>query len=81
MSINPKLAHAIAIFQELGWDNATEAEATTLPLGSTEQRKQALAGLRTGELATFGEIAPNTYGTITHHQVDSAMLTLFAIRL
>lgn len=81
MSINPKLAHAIAIFQELGWDNTTEAEAATLPLGTTEQQKQALAGLRTGELATFGEIAPNTYGSIPHHKVDPAMLTLFAIRL
>ncbi|MCL2423774.1 MAG: hypothetical protein FWD11_07795 [Micrococcales bacterium] len=65
MTKNPHLDDAVAIFTELGWDRAAYADAPTLPLGTPQQRKAALAGLRTGG----------------QEDVSEAMLTLFAIRV
>ncbi|WP_206040467.1 hypothetical protein [Rhodococcus sp. HNM0563] len=81
MTVSDELAAAIDIFTELGWSKADLTEAPTLPLGTDEQRRVALAGLRTGEWGEFGQIAERTYGWISFVDVDDAALALFAIRL
>lgn len=68
MAVNPRLHEAVDIFRELGWDKADVADAPTLPLGTKEQQKVALARLRTGDWGEYGKI-------------NETMLALFALRL
>ncbi|MEF3322617.1 hypothetical protein PV375_02775 [Gulosibacter sp. GYB002] len=79
--MNPRLNEAVEIFRELGWDTADVADAPTLPLGTKEQQKVALAGLRTGDWGEYGKVGPDTYGWISAVDVDETMLALFELRL
>lgn len=81
MAVNPRLNEAVEIFRELGWDTADVADAPTLPLGTKEQQKVALAGLRTGDWGEYGKVGPDTYGWISAVDVDETMLALFELRL
>ena len=81
MTVNPRLHEAVEIFRELGWDTADVADAPTLPLGTKEQQKVALAGLRTGDWGEYGKVGPDTYGWISAVDVDETMLALFELRL
>ena len=81
MNTNPALADAIAIFKTLNWHEATPDQALNLPVGTPEQQRTALAGLRYGDWGKFGQIQPNTYGYKSAVDVDETMLMLFAIRI
>lgn len=81
MAVNPRLKEALEIFRELGWDKADVADAPTLLLGTKEQQKVALAGLKTGDWGEYGEVGPDTYGWISAVNVNATMLALFALRL
>ncbi len=48
---NSKLDEAVAIFKELGWEKADWSNLLDLPLGTPEQRKIALEGLKTGDFS------------------------------
>ncbi|MCL2850413.1 MAG: hypothetical protein FWE61_10275, partial [Micrococcales bacterium] len=75
---NPKLADAVSVFTELGWAEATYADAPHLPLGSRAQRKAALDGLRSedwsGRLRAWGRDDPSV-------DIDPMMFLLFGIRV
>ncbi|WP_201614564.1 hypothetical protein [Gulosibacter hominis] len=81
MAVNPRLNEAVEIFRELGWDKADVADAPTLPLGTKEQQKVALAGLRTGDWSEYRRIKSNSYRWISVVDVNETMLALFALRL
>ena len=57
---------SVQIFMDLGWDAATREDAATLPLGTKDQQRTALAGLQKG--------TPRV-------DVDLGMLGMFAILL
>lgn len=80
MKLNPRLDAAVEIFRELGWDKADIADAPTLPLGTKEQEKVALAGLRTADWGEYGKVGPNAYDCISAVDVNATMLALFASR-
>ena len=80
MKLNPQLSDAIAIFRELGWADALPQNALTLPLGTPEQRRIALAGLRSGEWGEIGSLGNGHWGWISAIDVDDSMLGLFAVR-
>ena len=75
------LARAVAIFTELGWVGAPLSATPELPLGSPEQRRQALAGLRRGAWGEVGQLGANRWGWISWVQVDTDRLGIFATRL
>lgn len=74
------LAAAVAVFRELGWADATVAEALTLPLGDREQRAIAKRGVAKGTWGGYGQIGPHTYGWVSAIGVDEDMFALFALR-
>ncbi|MFE7408817.1 hypothetical protein, partial [Isoptericola sp. NPDC057559] len=88
----PALARAVEIFRELGWDGADPQDALTLPLGSPEQRRAALAGLRRGPwrrhvvpdvpvtLGSLHDGDDDAWGWAAATDVDLGLLTLFAVR-
>ncbi|MFC8598017.1 hypothetical protein [Isoptericola sp. NPDC057191] len=88
----PALARAVEIFRELGWDGADPQDALTLPLGSPEQRRAALAGLRRGPwlhhvvpdvpvtLGGLHDLDDGAWGWAAATDVDLGLLTLFAVR-
>ncbi|MCL2849302.1 MAG: hypothetical protein FWE61_04570, partial [Micrococcales bacterium] len=80
MAINPHLAGAVAVFTELGWGSASYDDVATLPLGNDQQRKTALAGLRSGEWVS-DEHANGQWVSHDHVGVNRSMLALFAIRV
>lgn len=80
MARNPNLDAAVAVFKELGWAEATYADAAALPRGSSAQRKVALDGLRTGEWGEFGYV-DDVWGWHSYADIDMAMLWLFAVRV
>ncbi|MCL1788358.1 MAG: PRTRC system protein E, partial [Defluviitaleaceae bacterium] len=76
-----KLQDAVAVFKALGWENATPENVLQLPLGTTEQKRTALAGLKSGEWGEIAEIKKNTYGWRSHVEADESKLALFAVRI
>lgn len=81
MRLNPTLSDAVRIFHELGWTEAELADAPSLPLGTPEQRKTALAGLRSGPWGEIGQVRSNAWGWISALTVNPSMLALFAVRV
>lgn len=81
MKVNPKLNDALAVFKELGWDQATRSDVLQLPIGTAEQQRVAVAGLKSGDWGDFGQLSENTFGWISAVDVDEQMLGLFAIRI
>lgn len=81
MKVNPDLEQAIDIFKKLGWNTASFDEVMTLPLGTPEQQKIALKGLRTGDWDGYGTTDSGRWGWISAIDVNSALLALFATRI
>lgn len=77
------LARTLEVFAELGWVAQPADAAAGLPLGTPEQRRIALAGLRTGEWGVFEATSPQSYGwrSWLGADIDAGLLALFAIRL
>lgn len=77
------LARSLAVFAELGWVGQPAAAAAGLPLGTPEQRRIALAGLRAGAWGAFEATSPQSYGwrSWLGADIDAGVLALFAIRL
>ncbi|MCL2466595.1 MAG: hypothetical protein FWF02_00915 [Micrococcales bacterium] len=89
MALNLHVNDAVDVFVTLGWADADPAGVLDLPLGTPEQQKIALAGLRTGE---WGHIAWEQWiavdpGEGAHptwffdRDRRTVMLALFAVRL
>ncbi|MCL2223745.1 MAG: hypothetical protein FWB96_02120 [Defluviitaleaceae bacterium] len=79
--MNAKLKKAVEIFKELGWEGVSPENVLDLPLGTAEQKKAALEGLKSGD---FGEyvVNGNNYSYkpfFTPEYLDK--LTIFAIRV
>lgn len=86
MTKNPHLDDAVAIFEEVGWAGADLADAPTLPIGTAEQQRKALAGLRSGDFEKTQVHASPTGGTVVTgvpvlDHADLEMLGLFAVRV
>lgn len=87
----PALTAALEVFRELGWHRARPEQALELGLGTAEQRKIAVAGLRSGPWGGYEPVPPAedpVRGTGSQALAwaswvgsDAGMLTLFAIRL
>ncbi|MFK4791693.1 hypothetical protein [Microbacterium sp. ZW T5_56] len=75
------LAESLRLFRELGWEDATNDDVLTLPLGTALQQKTAKAGLLTGEWSSLGQTGDSSWGWINHVGVDTDRLGAFAIRL
>ena len=85
--MNLKLTKAIEIFKELGWNDVeiTVDNVLELPLGTPQQKKEALAGLKSGEWGRY-EKDPQKgreyYARwVNHFDVDAVKVALFAIRV
>ena len=78
--MNSKLQEAVAVFKELGWEEATPENIAELPLGTAEQKRTALAGLKSGEWLEWVKEG-NTLSTRYVFDVDAGMLALFAVRI
>ncbi len=79
--MNSKLLEAVKIFKELGWEKATKENVMSLPLGTKEQKKIALQGLKTGD---FHEWEFNSKGRAVRKEyidVDKGYLAIFALRV
>lgn len=79
--MNQKLLEAVAIAKELGWENATQENVLSLPLGTPEQKRKALDGLSSGEWGGFAETEENTYSYRSYCGMDEKSLALFAVRI
>jgi hypothetical protein len=79
--MNPKLQQAAAIFKELGWENVTPDNILSLPIGTAEQKRAALDGLKSGEFGEFVQTSANSYGWRSHTDADNGKLALFAVRV
>jgi sRNA-binding carbon storage regulator CsrA len=78
---NPKLSEAVDIFKALGWEGVTLDNVLDLPLGTPEQKRTALAGLKSGEWGEFTKLNETTYGWRSFVEVDEGKLGLFAVRI
>lgn len=79
--MNPKLQEAVSLFKQFGWSDVTADNVLTLPLGTPEQRRAALAGLKSGDWGHVDLIRENTVGWISGVDVDEGKLALFAVRV
>ncbi len=80
-TMNINLQDAVATFKELGWEFVTMENILDLPLGSKEQKRIALSGLKSGDWEEFAEISKNKYDWRSYVDVDKGNLALFAIRV
>ncbi|GAA1614179.1 hypothetical protein [Leucobacter chromiireducens] len=87
MSASAALNDSLAVYHALGWtalapDLGAE-EILALPLGTPEQQRIALAGLKAGEWGSFDAIDAASYGwrSWLGDGVHAGMLALFAIRV
>jgi len=79
--MNPNLKEAEAIFKTLGWHDAALKDIMGLPDGTPEQKRAALAGLKSGEWGEFAATGQNTYGWRSYIEADRGKLALFAVRV
>lgn len=73
---------AVAVFRDLGFAHARPEEAATLPMGTAEQQRIALAGLRSGEWSGDDPDDPRGLRWVSWigPDIDAGMLTVFTIR-
>ncbi|UJP41467.1 hypothetical protein F1D97_08680 [Cellulomonas palmilytica] len=76
-----RLVAAIDVFTDLGWREATLADALERPLGTPEQQRVARDGLATGAWGEFGQIGDSTWGWVPWVDVDTDVLAVFAVRV
>lgn len=79
--MNPKLLEAVEICKELGWEKVAIDNIMDLPLGTAEQKKTALDGLKSGDWGEFALIEKNTYGWKSYVDIDQSILALYVVRL
>ncbi|MDR3107936.1 MAG: hypothetical protein LBU05_07080, partial [Bifidobacteriaceae bacterium] len=79
--MNTALAQAVAVFKDLGWADASPDQVMSLPVGTKEQRRIALAGLSSGEWGEIAQIKPGSWGRRSYVDVNEALLALFAVRI
>lgn len=72
---------AVDIFKELGWEEITPEKVLTQKLGTSEQRKVLLDGLKSGAWGEISQKSENTYGWKCYFDVDQHSLALLAIRV
>ena len=75
-----RLDAAVAVFKELGWQEAATEDAVRLPLGTPEQRAIAKAGLASGPFSRWGQDETGRWGEQRFIDVDEIRLGLFATR-
>ena len=87
MSASAALNDSLAVYRALGWADHTPGLAPeailALPLGTPEQQRTALAGLKAGEWGSFEALDAASYGwrSWLGDGVHAGMLALFAIRV
>lgn len=84
MTASPELLAAVEVFRALGWDQADLRDVLNLPLGTPEQQRAALAGLRKGDWSGWKQNPQKPQGwpqSVSWIDVDPLMLMCFAIRL
>lgn len=77
--MSTKLQKAEEIFLQLGWDNVTVQNLQDLPLGTPQQKKTALEGLKNGEWGEIAKITRNSYTWRSFVTVDTGKLAVFAV--
>ncbi|MDR2870398.1 MAG: hypothetical protein LBV04_08115, partial [Deferribacteraceae bacterium] len=78
---NPKLDEAIAIFKKLGWESVTAENILQLPIGTAEEKRIALAGLKSGDWSEWTKFDEHSFGFKDITGVDGKALALFSIRM
>lgn len=87
MSASAALNDSLAVYHALGWTalapDLDPEEILALPIGTPEQQRIALAGLKAGEWGSFDAIDAASYGwrSWLGDGVHAGMLALFAIRV
>ncbi|HLT68212.1 MAG TPA: hypothetical protein VKZ73_10125 [Microbacterium sp.] len=81
MTLPESLVAAIGVFRELGWAEADDGDIMDLPLGTTEQRRIAKAGLSKGAWGGIEQLSENSWGWRNRVGVDADMLGAFAVRV
>ena len=79
--MNPKLKDAVEIFDKLGWQNVDNQNVLTLPLGTAEERKLALDGVKSGPWNGALQISETEWSWQSFVDGKEGNLALFAIRL
>jgi len=84
--MNPKLKDAVEIFDKLGWRYNDRNNVLTLPIGTEEEQKLALQGLRTGAWVKRGNAQNQWTDTYLAFQGKNAIFTsrkllTYAVRL
>ncbi|MCO6550828.1 MAG: hypothetical protein J6580_09120 [Gilliamella sp.] len=78
--MNANLAKAEAIFTSLNWNNVTADNILQQPLGSKEQQKIALLGLKSGKWGDYVKVG-NAFQWQDYVKCNKAYLALYAIRI
>lgn len=78
----PALAAAVRAFVDLGWLGADRAEVLALPLGTSEQQRAVVEGMRRGDWGEWGETGPGRFGWVSSIAPveDRGLFALFGIR-
>jgi len=77
--MNPKLKDAVAIYEKYGWKHVTAENVLTLSVGTAEEKKLALEGLKSGALGAM--TTDGTYKWKDYFKLSQEKLALFAIRV
>jgi hypothetical protein len=78
--MNANLAKAEVIFTSLNWNNVTADNILQQSLGSKEQQKIALLGLKSGKWGDYVKVG-NTFVWQDYVKCNKAYLALYAIRI
>ena len=80
--MNSKLEEAVAIFNSLGWEKVTIDTILQQPLGTKEQQKIALNGLKNGDWERLIKREANSdYSNEGYIECNLKHITLYAIRI
>jgi len=75
--MDEKLKRAVSIFNTLGWANANSENIMDLPIGTPEQQKTALEGLKSGAWVVYDSGKTRRYFSIE----ESCVIAMYAIRV
>jgi len=77
--MDEKLKKATEIFDSLGWNNVTAENIMTLPVGTPEQKKAALQGLKSGAWRVYTTSTAEGYHFFPSEYANK--LALYAVRI
>jgi hypothetical protein len=80
-AMTQSLQEAVAIFKTLGWVDVSLENVLQLPLGTPEQKRRALEGLKSGEWGEIAKTGENSYAWRSLIDADAGKLALFALRI